>query len=417
MQASPAPRRTPTIAFFVLMLPYGISGGYTMTLAFQLARAGMTTGAIALIVALGVWTQTWKVAWAPLVDATLDYKRWHIIGAVATSLALLGLGVVPPRPDQVTLLSIMVVAVGVASTITSMSTEGLVALSIEDARRGVASGWFNAGNLGGVGLGGGLALWLSQHLATPWLPAAALTALCVLCTAALPFVHPTLAMHERPALKDGLADVGRALWALAASRAGLTAIVLMLMPIGSGAAQTLWAAVAGDWRAGAGTVALVNGALGGLASLIGSVVGGRLCDRLDRKTAYCLFGLALCGTAAAMAVLPRSPATFVVMTLAYAVVLGACYAAYGAVVLEVIGTSAAATKFQLLASASNVPIALLIGWDGVFHDRGGAGAMLWGEAAVGVAGILAFFALARLVATAGRVLSPSLIRRRARRDI
>lgn len=407
METSPAPRHTSAIAFFVLMLPYGISGGYSMTLAFQLAHAGMTTGAIAAILAMVVWTQTWKVAWAPLVDATLGYKRWHVIGAVATALALLGLGIVPPLPDRAALLSAMAVVVGIASTLTSMSAEGLIALSIEDERRGTVSGWLNAGNLGGVGLGGGLALWLSQHLATAWLPAAALATLCLACTVALPFVHPTLARPQRPAFTAELAAVGRALWVLSASRAGLTVIVLMLMPVGSGAAQNLWAAVAGDWRADGGTVALVNGALGGVASLVGSVIGGRLCDRLDRKTAYCLFGLALCVTSVAMAVLPRTPATFVVMTLVYALVLGACYAAYGAVVLEVIGTSAAATKFQLLASLSNVPIALLIGWDGVFHDRGGAGAMLWGEAAVGVAGILAFIALTRGLGAARRMLRPA----------
>lgn len=415
MEPRPAPRRTPAVAFFVLMLPYGVSGGYTLTLAFQLARAGMATGAIAAIVAMATWTQTWKVAWAPLVDATLGYKRWHVLGVAATALALLGLGLVPSRPDQAGLLSLMVVAVAVASTIVSMSTEGLIAVSIEDGRRGATAGWLSAGNLGGTGLGGGLALWLSETVATPWLPAAALAAACVACAAALPLVHPSVERPPRPALAAGLADVGGALWALGRSRAGLVAMVLMLMPVGSGAAQQLWSAVAGDWRAGAGTVALVNGALGGVASLVGSVVGGRWCDRMDRKAAYCLFGLALCATAAAMALLPRSPATFTGMTLAYAVVLGGCYAAYGAVVLEVVGTSAAATKFQLLASLSNVPIALLIGWDGAFHDRGGATAMLLGEAAVGVAGVAAYLALTRGADAAGRALSPALTRRRARR--
>lgn len=405
MDTNPVPRRTATAAFFVLMLPYGISGGYSVTLAFQLARAGMTTGAIAVIMALSTWTQTWKVAWAPLVDATLGYKRWHVIGTIATALAVLGLGVVPARPDQAVLLSVMVVAVGIASSITSMSTEGLAALSIEDGRRGDASGWFSAGNLGGVGLGGGLALWLGQQVASPWVPAAALAALCLACTAVLPLVRPFVAGSERLTPLAGIKEIGRSLWALGASRAGLTVIVLMLVPVGSGAAQSLWAAVAGDWRAGAGTVALVNGVLGGLASLVGSVVGGRLCDRIDRKLAYCLFGLALAATTAAMAVLPRTPASFVGMTLAYAVVLGACYAAYGAVVLEVVGVRAAATKFQLLASLSNVPIALLIGWDGAFHDRGGSRAMLWGEALVGVAGVLAFLLLAGALKAGGAVVA------------
>ena len=176
----------------------------------------------------------------------------------------------------------------------------------------------------------------------------------------------------------------------------------MLMPIGSGGAQQLWPSIAGDWHASATQVALVNGAMGGVASLIGCVAGGALCDRLDRKTAYCLYGLCLGVTAVAMAVLPRTSITFVVMTLVYAFVLGACYAAYGAVVLEVIGTTAAATKFQLLSAASNVPIALLTGWDGQLHDWRGAGGMLWGEAAIGAAGVALFGLVAAAMRVRGR---------------
>lgn len=161
---------------------------------------------------------------------------------------------------------------------------------------------------------------------------------------------PAVIYEARPPLLAALTGVGRALWQLVSRRAGLLLLFLMLMPIGSGGAQQLWAAIAGDWHASATQVALVNGALGGVVSLIGCVAGGALCDRLDRKTAYCLYGLALGVTAVAMAVLPRTSTTFVVMTLVYAFVLGTCYAAYTAVVLEEIGTTAAATKFQLLSA-------------------------------------------------------------------
>ena len=44
-----------------------------------------------------------------------------------------------------------------------LSLAGLAsAAQAADAQRGRASGWAQAGNLGGVGLGGGLALWLMQ---------------------------------------------------------------------------------------------------------------------------------------------------------------------------------------------------------------------------------------------------------------
>lgn len=396
METSSAGRRTPAIAFLALMLPFGISSGYaSVTLSFQLTQHGMAAGAVAGIVALSIWPQTWKWLWAPIVDTTLGFKRWHVIGAVAVAAALLGLSIVPARASSAVLLGGLVVLSSVASTVVSMSAEALMAVAIEDRRRGIASGWAIGGNLGGNGLGGGLALWLSQHVANPWAPGAAVAIICLLCVAALPLVHPAHPTESRPAVLKGIIDVVRALWSLSVSRAGLLVIVLMLMPIGSGGAQNLWAAVAGDWRANADVVALVNGVLGGIASLIGGVIGGKLCDHLDRKTAYCLYGVALCGVVVLMALLPRTPGVFVAMTLGYAVVLGACYAAYTAVVLEVIGTAAAATKFQLLSAVSNVPIALIVGWDGWLHDWRGANGMLFGEAAIGVAGILLFMAFAR----------------------
>jgi hypothetical protein len=41
------------------------------------------------------------------------------------------------------------------------------------------------------------------------------------------------------------------------------ALLIVFLPIGSGAASNLWAAVADDWHASANTVALVTGVVGG----------------------------------------------------------------------------------------------------------------------------------------------------------
>jgi len=63
-------------------------------------------------------------------------------------------------------------------------------------------------------------------------------------------------------------------------------------------------------------VALVLGAMSGVVSIVGALAGGYVCDRMDRKTAYGLFGLALAACALAMAAVintanPVSRATFV----------------------------------------------------------------------------------------------------------
>src|SRR5690242_16219977 len=93
-----------------------------------------------------------------------------------------------------------------------------------------------------------------------------------------------------------------------------------------------------------------------------------------------------------MAVAPRTQNMFVVFTLLYAALLGGAYAAFSAVTLEAIGRGAAATKYNLLASLSNVPIAYMTVIDGWAQTHYGSGGMLVAEAVIGVAAI-AFFAV------------------------
>ena len=44
---------------------------------------------------------------------------------------------------------------------------GFMALTVAEQRKGRAAGWYQAGNLGGAGLGGGAGVWLVTHLSTP----------------------------------------------------------------------------------------------------------------------------------------------------------------------------------------------------------------------------------------------------------
>jgi len=386
-------RPTPAAAFLVLLLPFGVAAGYVgVTLGFMLSKAGMPTAAVAAIIAYSVWPQTWKVFWAPIIDTTLNAKTWFSLGAVLTGLSILLLSITPHTLNNAILLTGLVIVSSLASTLVSMSSELFMAYGVVHERKGAVSGWSQAGNLGGSGIGGGVGLYLTQHVATPWVAGGVLAILCFSCCAAL------LAVDEPQRAARHL-DYGRALgqviadvWALSRSRAGLLVLTLMVLPMGSGGATGVWSAIAREWRVGADTVAAVNGVGGGLASLVGAVAAGFVCDRIDRRLAYCLFGLALSAVAATMAVLPRSPMIFVIFTLAYAFVLGACYAGYSAAVLDAIGHGAAATKFNLLASVSNIPVAMMVAADGAWHDQFGSTGMLWREAGAGIAAV-AFMAL------------------------
>jgi predicted MFS family arabinose efflux permease len=153
-------------------------------------------------------------------------------------------------------------------------------------------------------------------------------------------------------------------------------------------------------------VALATGVFSGIVSALGCIFGGYGADRMDRKTAYALYGLLMALSTVAMALAPRTEAMYVVFTLIYAFIQGLTYAGFTAVVLETIGLGAAATKYNLYASLSNMPIAYMTVVDGWAHARWGAAGLLNIEAAFGVVGIIVFIAVAMMLPRRALLASP-----------
>jgi predicted MFS family arabinose efflux permease len=382
--------RRPAI-FLPLFTPFGISGGYvSVTLAFLLGRAGLSTLEITTIIAATIWVQTWKVLWAPIIDTVGNPKLWYGLGATVTGLTILAMSVLPATAREVPLITLLALVSSAASTLVSMSSEIFLAQSVPADMRGRASGWAQAGNVGGSGVGGGLGLLLAEHVAQPWVSGAVLGSICVACWGCVRFVPPARRTHSMPSYLAELKGVVGDVWSVARSRVGYLALILMVLPIASGAAP--WSAIAGEWGAGADLVAMVNGVVGGIASAAGAMAGGYVCDRLSPARAYCVFGLLAGAIAVAMAWWARSPAAFTVFTLGYSCLIGCGFAAYSAIVLEAIGQRSAATNFNLMAALSNVPIALMTSFDGWVHDRFGTSAMLYGELALPAATIALFYA-------------------------
>ena len=375
--------------FLPLFAPFGISSGYvSVTLAFLLGRAGLSTLAITSIIAATVWVQTWKMLWAPIVDTVGNPKLWYGLGAIGTGASILAMSVLPATAREVPVITLLAIVSSAASTLVSMSSEIFLAQCVPAPLQGRASGWAQAGNLGGAGVGGGLGLLLAEHVSQQWVSGAVLALLCFACWGCVRLVPAARRTRSVATYLEELTGVVRDVWDVARSRAGYLALILMVLPIASGAAP--WSAIAGEWGAGADLVAIVNGVVGGLASAAGALVGGYVCDRLSPGRAYCVFGLIAGAVAVAMAWSARTPMAFIVFTLAYSAAVGCGFAAYSAIVLQAIGQRSAATNFNLMAAISNVPIALMTTFDGWVHDRYGTSAMLYGELALPAATIAAF---------------------------
>ncbi len=398
----PAPHRASHPAvYFVLFAPFSALSGYlAIAAAYALAQAKVPAEAIAGLLAVTFMPHAVKFLWAPIVDLTLTRKTWYLIGCVGSAAGIFITGMTPYRLESIPFLTAVAVAAGIAASLLGMSVESLMAHATPAEEKGRAAGWMQAGNMAGASLGGGLALWMMEDLhVSAMLTNCLMAVLTLACAAALPLVREPApeSGNEGFSLKASARAAGKDLWEVASSRLGLLAILVCFLPIGSGGAGNLWSVVAADWHARPATVALVTGVLSGIVSAGGSLLGGFICDRMDRKWAYCLFGglQALC--ALAMAAAPHSESSFVIFTTLYALTTGLCYTGYAAVVLEAIGKGAAATKYSLLASLANMPLSWMTLVAGYSQTHWGNNGMLQSEAAIGAAA-LAVFALAAKVA-------------------
>jgi MFS family permease len=383
------------IVYLILYLPFGIASGYFgVTLAWLLTHAGATVEAIAVLGGMGLLPNTWKVAWSPLIDMTLSARAWFVIGVVILAVSIAGIGFLPLEIRLLGLFGWVVLASSVAGTVTAIAVDRLMAFDVPDHLKGQAGGWSQAGNLGGAGLGGGAGLFIAQHTGHPWFAGAMLGVTCLVCALPLLWMREPGRVASGQSYGAALAEIARDLFVLVKGRIGLLACFLMLLPIGSGGLTFLWAAIAKDWGAGADEVALVGGVLSGVLSIFGCIGGGYIADRIDRKRAYSLYGIALSAVAVGMAVAPHTPANFLIWACLYNLVVGFCYGAYSAVTLEAIGKGAAGTKFNLISSLSNAPILMVTLVDGWAETRFGATGMLYTEAAMGVAGVVVYTAVA-----------------------
>ncbi len=116
---------------------------------------------IAGVVALGMLPFTWSFALAPLVDLSRRRRNWVIGGFLLAAACLWP--VVAWTSASLALRTGLLLGAGAC---TCLGLAGLQALMTEfpPLVRGRVGGWWQAGNVGGGALGGGLMLWFAQRL-------------------------------------------------------------------------------------------------------------------------------------------------------------------------------------------------------------------------------------------------------------
>lgn len=399
--ADPGPRRAiHPYVWMLAIVPFGAIGGFTgVVLAYLATLRGLTVEEGASLIAVGMLPHTGKFLWAPLVDMTLSRRTWYTLSAVVCAAGVVAMAAIPLGPSTLQLMRAVIFLVNLATTTLGMAVEGQMAHLTAPDDRGRAGGWFQAGNLGGNGIGGGLGLWMATQLPAPWMSGAVLGVGFLACGVPAYFLPDVPREGNDRGPLGAVVDLMKDFWGILRSGNGFLAALICFLPIGTGAATSVLAQaeIAAKWGAGEREVGLVNGVLAGVIMAFGSLVGGEICKRHAPRAVYAAVGALMAGVALAMASVPATPTVFVVGGLAYAAVTGLAYAAFTGLVLQTIGGGAAATKYNVFASLSNTPITYMGLALASAVTAWGPSGMLVTEAAAGLAGLALFFVASALV--------------------
>jgi len=399
-----ASRENPPWLFGILSMPWGVFNGIVITLMpFLLRKRGVSPDLIANVVAISSIPTFWYFLWSPVVDTGLLRRTWVMIAAALAATC----GAIAIAEPSLALpqLTILLFAGNIVAMLLS-SACGAILTTLNPAMRGRASGWYQAGGLGGGALGAGAAIWLADKIPLSMLAIAAGSMVFLPALAALRISEervPPMAIVPR------FRALGSDLWNVLRSRATLVGLVFFLSPVGSSAVQNLISSVGPDYHASDAQVALVSGLAGGLLSALGCVLGGLICDRMNRMSAYALAGILSAAFSAWMALGPRAPLTYAGGYVGYALAAGIAYAAFTALELDVLGkrTHAAGTAYSLLGASGNLPIVYMTWLDGVGYKYSGVRGLMGVDAfANGIGGLIlllfAIYAGKRLLQTPPR---------------
>ncbi len=373
--------------FLFLVLPSGISQGFiTVSLPFILTQNGFSVATAASITALGISSNIWRFMLAPMTDITLSLHKWYITGNILCALTLSMLCFIPLETSLTGILTLFVFISQVAANLIVVPVGGFMAKTIPEEMKGRAGGWYQAGNLGGEGLGGGAGIWLYTHYSYQ-VALITLSVTIFVCSLALWFV-PQVYAEKSMLIKVKFRMIVADIRSLLHSPVAIFTMIVILLPVGIGAASNLWSSVATDWKVNADTIALVTGTLSAIVCVAGSVAGGWIADKFGRWLAYFGAGTLMAAVTLGMTFFSFNPETYVIGVLSYAFTFGMANAAFSAIVLHAIGKGMASTKYALISSLGNIPYPYMTLFDGWLHDSYGIRMMLLGETFLGVGFVL-----------------------------
>jgi MFS family permease len=365
--------------FSVLVLPQGIYLGFVTTvLPFFLGQASVPIDQIAATTSL--LSLPWIIffLWAPLVDAWLRRRTWLMIWGVVTAV-LLALAVPCVNTSGLLWVRILGIFGAVSASMVLAACGGLMATTLSSARKSRAASWYEAGKLAASALGAAVLLRLAESM--PRVSLGVLAGVFVAAPALAGLTIPERSPETGSVFKERLSAISRQLKSIFRSQRGRWGAVLVVSPIGTGAAITLLPVLAKSYGVGTSGVIWANGIGGGVLLALGALCGTLFPSKWNRGLTYVSAG-AVNALAALTLLLNHQPEAYFVGSMLYFGTTGLCWARFAALVVELVGAEGleASTRFSVLTALGNIPLAYMTWFDGLGSKYFGVHGLLWMDA-------------------------------------
>lgn len=360
---------------FVLMpLPFGIFQGYVQTpLPYLLRQMGYTVDRIGSMEAFILLPMALYFLWSPVVDFWLRRRTWLIVfAALSGAMLFSAILLLPHHTSWATTLLFVGFCMNLMTT---AAGGGILAMTQDEQGKAKGAAWMQGGMLAASALGGAALLYFSKRLPLPLAGLLAALMVALPATIALTMAEPAPKKETKEFLKT-CKTMAREIRETLFSWTSLPGILLLVSPVGSGAAQSLFAAMANEYHVGEHGVMLLNGLLGGVLTMLGAFVAVVVPGHWDRRIAYAAAGLACSASGIYLALAPMRPSAYLFGVGLYMLTTGACYAFFLGVVMYTLGDAgcSASSRYTILVSLGNLPVVYMTkveGWGfSLFGPRG-----------------------------------------------
>jgi len=369
-------RSPPLWLILAVTIPYGIlNGGITGTLlSYLLRHEGVAVTSIANEMAILGLPATLYFLWSPLADFWMRRRTWMVVSSGITAAGVAAAFQLHSIASPAALA--LLLAATCAMLLNGASCGGIMAALVPEEMKTKVSSIHQVGNLGGGALGGGALLFLSSHVNRTTLGLVAAAVVFLPSLMALRIEEPPLQPVADQGLGRRLGDIWTEFKTTFLRWSSLPALLLLMSPIGSGGAISLLPGIAVDYGLSGNQVAWLNGMAGALLTAAGAMLVLLIPSRIDTRLNYTVVGIANALAIGILCVGPPRPITYLAGTTLYLLTVGACWAVFTALVLQVIGGAgkSGCGRYAIAVSLGNLPVAYMAAVDGLgakwFGTRG-----------------------------------------------